>query len=49
MTTHSGTLDWTSPWTEEPGRSIGSHRVRYNLEHTCILFINVNKVKGFIV
>ena len=29
MATHSGTLAWKIPWTEEPGRllSMGSHRV----------------------
>ena len=32
MTTHSGTLAWRIPWTEEPGRlpSMGSHRVRHD-------------------
>ena len=32
MATHSRTLAWKIPWTEEPGRlqSIGSQRVRYN-------------------
>ena len=39
MTTHSGILDWTAPWTEKPGglQSIGLHRVRHdwsNLAHT---------------
>ena len=30
MATHSSTLAWKIPWTEEPGRlqSLGSHRVR---------------------
>ena len=30
MATHSSTLAWTIPWTEEPGRlqSMGSQRVR---------------------
>ena len=30
MATHSGTLAWKIPWTEEPGRlwSMGSQRVR---------------------
>ena len=34
MTTHSSILTWEIPWTEEPGglQSIGSQRVRYNLE-----------------
>ena len=32
MATHSRTLTWKIPWTEEPGRlqSIGSRRVRHN-------------------
>ena len=33
MATHSGTLDWEIPWTEEAGRlqSTGSQRVRRDL------------------
>ena len=32
MVTHSSTLAWRIPWTEEPGRlqSMGSLRVRYD-------------------
>ena len=32
MATHSGTLAWKSPWTEEPGRlqSMGSKRVGHD-------------------
>ena len=32
MATHSSTLDWKIPWTEEPGRlqSMGSQRVGHN-------------------
>ena len=32
MATHSSTLDWQIPWTEEPGRlqSMGSQRVRHD-------------------
>ena len=32
MATHSSTLAWRIPWTEEPGRrqSMGSHRVGHN-------------------
>ena len=32
MATHSSTLAWKIPWTEEPGRlqSMGSQRVRYD-------------------
>ena len=33
IATHSSTLAWKIPWTEEPGRlqSIGSQRVGHNL------------------
>ena len=33
MATHSSTLAWKIPWTEEPGglRSMGSLRVRHDL------------------
>ena len=32
MATHSSTLTWKVPWTEEPGRlqSMGSQRVRHD-------------------
>ena len=32
MATHSSTLAWKIPWTEEPGglQSIGSQRVRHD-------------------
>ena len=32
MATHSSTLAWKIPWTEEPGRilSTGSHRVEHD-------------------
>ena len=32
MATHSSTLAWRIPWTEEPGRlqSVGSQRVRHD-------------------
>ena len=32
MATHSSTLAWSIPWTEEPGglQSMGSQRVGYN-------------------
>ena len=32
MATHSSSLAWKIPWTEEPGRlqSMGSQRVRYD-------------------
>ena len=36
MGTHSSTLAWKIPWTEEPGglQSMGSQRVRHGLGHT---------------
>ena len=36
MATHSGTLAWEIPWTEEPGRlqPMGSQRVRHDWAHT---------------
>ena len=32
MATHSSTLDWKLPWTEDPGRlqSMGSRKVRHD-------------------
>ena len=41
MATHSSTLVWRIPWTEEPGRlkSMGSQRVGSNLAHMHILII----------
>ena len=40
MATHSSTLAWKIPWTEEPGRlqSMGSLRVRYNWPTSLSLF-----------
>ena len=40
MATHSSTLAWKSPWTEEPGRlqSMGSRRVRHNWATSLSLF-----------
>ena len=44
MATHSSTLTWRIPWTEEPGglQSTESQRVGYDLatEHACKRFIN---------
>ena len=36
MATHSSTLAWEVPWTEEPGglQSMGSQRVRHDWAHT---------------
>ena len=36
MATHSSTLTWRVPWTEEPGgpQSMESQRVRYDLSRT---------------
>ena len=30
MATHASILAWRIPWTEEPGRSLGSQRVGHN-------------------
>ena len=40
MATHSSTLAWKIPWTEEPGglQSIGSLRVRHDLVTSLSLF-----------
>ena len=40
MATHSSTLNWKIPWTEEPGRlqSMGSLRVRYDRATSLSLF-----------
>ena len=39
LATHSSTLAWEIPWTEEPGRlhSMGSQTIRHNIasEYTC--------------
>ena len=42
MATHSGTLAWKSPWTEELGRpqSMGSQRVGHDAELERLHFIN---------
>ena len=49
MATHSSTLAWKIPWTEEPGRlhSMGSQRVKHNWSdlactHSIILNISLN-------
>ena len=40
MATHSSTLAWKIPWTEEPGRlqSMGSRRVRHDWATPLLLF-----------
>ena len=45
MVTHSSTLAWKIPWTEEPGRlqSMGSQRVRHNWETS--LHFHILKIK----
>ena len=37
MATHSSILAWRIPWTEKPGRPMGSHRVRHDwaAKHPC--------------
>ena len=50
MATHSSTLSWRSPWTEEPGgqQSMGSQRVGHNLatKHTCICVYNFRSLEN---
>ena len=43
MATHSSTLAWKIPWTEEPDRlqSIGSQRVRHN----CVTSLSLSLMK----
>ena len=40
MATHSSTLAWKIPWTEEPGRlqSMGSQRVAHDFTFTFTLY-----------
>ena len=42
MATHSSTLAWKIPWTEEPGRlqSMGSHRVGHDQATSLSLFLS---------
>ena len=44
MATHSGTLAWKIPWTEEPGRlqSMGSQRVGTRLSAFTSLHFSVH-------
>ena len=48
METHSNTLAWKIPWTEEPGRlkSMGSQRVRHDWV-TSLSFSFLSKLKVF--
>ena len=41
MATHSSTLAWKIPWTEEPGRlqSMGSQRARHNLKKNILCLL----------
>ena len=47
MATHSSTLAWRIPWTEEPGglQSMGSRRVRHDWVHTHGLPIKAEGVR----
>ena len=47
MTTHSSTLAWIIPWTEEPGRlqPLGSQRVRHNWA-TSLHFTSLQRKMG---
>ena len=44
MATHSGTLAWKIPWTEEPGRlqSMGSQKVGHDFTLTFTLFSDLS-------
>ena len=48
MATHSSTLTWKIPWTEEPGRlqSMGSQRVRHDWA-TSLSLLLLNSWKTF--
>ena len=50
MATHSSTLAWKIPWTEEPGglQSMGSQKVRTQLStiiisHPCMLLLLLSR------
>ena len=47
VATHSSTLAWKIPWTEEPGRlqSMGSQRVRHNWVTSLSLFTFIHRRK----
>ena len=47
MATHSSTLAWKIPWTEEPGRlqSMGSRRVRHDWVTSLSLFIFMHWIR----
>ena len=56
MTTHSNTLAWRIPWTEEPGgqQSTGFQRVKHDLatENACIedlLFEQPSNIKRYLL
>ena len=44
MATHSSTIAWKFPWTEEPGRlqSMGSQRVGHDLAHFQVKYIYIH-------
>ena len=50
MATHPSTLAWRIPCGEEPGRlqSTGSQRVGHDFTFTFIMFLERNKVNGFV-
>ena len=47
MATHSSSLAWKIPWTEEPGRlqSMGSQRVRHDLTTSSKLLLKKGRVR----
>ena len=44
---HSSILAWRTPWTEEPGGSIGSQRVGHNAVTACMHVCKASKYPGF--
>ena len=46
MATHSSTLTWKIPWTEEPGRlpSMGSHRVGHDWSDLAVAVILIRRI-----
>ena len=47
MATHSSTLAWRIPWTEEPSRlqSMGSHKARHDLTDLAVTAARVSELK----
>ena len=49
MATHSNTLAWKIPWTEEPGRlqSVGSQRVRHHWATSLSFFLSIENILSY--